>query len=473
MADVATVAEENVVGVHVVKSFAQEQAEQDRFERRSEAVFTQSVRATRQRAFYVPLLAFLPLLGQAAVLVRRRPHGCGRHAVGRRTSSASTSTSRCSSSRCGCSGCGSARASARRPRASASSRSSTSPRRSATCPRRASCPRARAGCGSRGSRSATTRTGRCSRGSTSSSRAGRTVALIGHTGSGKTTLASLIPRFYDVQAGRVTIDGVDVRDVTLTSLRREIGVIAQDPFLFSATVRENLAFGRPEATDEEIEAGGAAGAGARVHREAARRVRDGDRRARDHALGRPAPAGRDRAGTRRRPPHPDPGRRDGVRRRDDRGADPGGTARGDARPDDGDHRPPPLDDRARRRDRRDRGRPDRGARRRTTSCSGRTRSTARSTSTAASSGRWPSRRSHEGLAAGELARRAAERAGRRLVVGGHEAAADRALPARPPVSPPDRAVGRLAARRRPRRRSRRRSSSASPSTTCVPATPAR
>jgi ATP-binding cassette subfamily B protein len=82
---------------------------------------------------------------------------------------------------------------------------------------------------------------------------GRTVALIGHTGSGKTTLASLIPRFYDVQAGRVTIDGTDVRDVTVTSLRREIGVIPQDPFLFSATVRENLAFGRPDASDEELE----------------------------------------------------------------------------------------------------------------------------------------------------------------------------------------------------------------------------
>jgi ATP-binding cassette subfamily B protein len=81
---------------------------------------------------------------------------------------------------------------------------------------------------------------------------GKIVALIGHTGSGKTTLASLIPRFYDVQAGRVTIDGADVRDVTLTSLRREIGVIAQDPFLFSATVRENLTFGRPGATDEEM-----------------------------------------------------------------------------------------------------------------------------------------------------------------------------------------------------------------------------
>src|SRR5260221_4519042 len=69
MADVATVAEENVVGVHVVKAFAQEQAEQDKFERRSEALFAQSVRANRQRAFYVPMLSFLPMLGQAAVLL--------------------------------------------------------------------------------------------------------------------------------------------------------------------------------------------------------------------------------------------------------------------------------------------------------------------------------------------------------------------------------------------------------------------
>jgi ATP-binding cassette subfamily B protein len=82
---------------------------------------------------------------------------------------------------------------------------------------------------------------------------GKTVALIGHTGSGKTTLAALVPRFYDVTAGRITIDGLDVRDVTLASLRREIGIVAQDPFLFSATVRENIAFGRPDATDQEVE----------------------------------------------------------------------------------------------------------------------------------------------------------------------------------------------------------------------------
>jgi ATP-binding cassette subfamily B protein len=80
------------------------------------------------------------------------------------------------------------------------------------------------------------------------------VALIGQTGSGKTTLVSLVPRFYDVSAGRVLVDGVDVRDVELASLRRAIGVISQDPFLFSATVRENIAFGAGDLPDEAIEA---------------------------------------------------------------------------------------------------------------------------------------------------------------------------------------------------------------------------
>src|SRR3954453_8855116 len=83
--------------------------------------------------------------------------------------------------------------------------------------------------------------------------AGRTIALIGHTGSGKTTLTSLVPRFYDVTAGRVLVDGVDVRAVTLHSLRRAIGVIPQDPFLFSASVRENITFGAARLPDEEVE----------------------------------------------------------------------------------------------------------------------------------------------------------------------------------------------------------------------------
>ncbi|MBM4456992.1 MAG: ABC transporter ATP-binding protein [Chloroflexi bacterium] len=81
---------------------------------------------------------------------------------------------------------------------------------------------------------------------------GQVVALVGHTGSGKSTLVNLILRFYDVTAGRVTIDGHDVRDVTLDSLRRQIGVVLQDTLLFSTTIRENIAYGRPDASEEEI-----------------------------------------------------------------------------------------------------------------------------------------------------------------------------------------------------------------------------
>jgi ATP-binding cassette subfamily B protein len=82
---------------------------------------------------------------------------------------------------------------------------------------------------------------------------GETLALVGATGSGKTTLVTLVPRLYDVTAGRVTVDGVDVRDVTLASLRRHVAVAFEEPILFSASVRENLLLGRPEATDADID----------------------------------------------------------------------------------------------------------------------------------------------------------------------------------------------------------------------------
>ncbi len=84
--------------------------------------------------------------------------------------------------------------------------------------------------------------------------AGRTVAILGGTGSGKSSLINLIPRFYDVARGAVRVDGYDVRQVQLASLRRQIGIVPQETFLFSATVRENIAFGRPDATQEEVEA---------------------------------------------------------------------------------------------------------------------------------------------------------------------------------------------------------------------------
>jgi ATP-binding cassette subfamily B protein len=252
MADVATVAEENIVGVHVVKSFAQEDAEQEKFERRSEEVFGLSVRANRQRAFYIPVLSFLPLLAQAAILL----------VGGRMVANGSLSVAsfvrfnlylamlvmplRALGMWIG-----------QAQRATASGERIfqviDEPEDIADAPGAGVLPPGdgrvvfdRVTFGYDPARPVL-------RDVSLELAAGRVVALIGHTGAGKTTLASLLPRFYDVQEGRVTIDGVDVRDVTLASLRRDIGVIAQDPFLFSATVRENIAFGRADATDEEVE----------------------------------------------------------------------------------------------------------------------------------------------------------------------------------------------------------------------------
>ena len=82
--------------------------------------------------------------------------------------------------------------------------------------------------------------------------AGKSVALVGPSGGGKTTICSLLPRFCDVTAGKVTIDGKDVRDLTLKSLRNQIGMVQQDVYLFDGTIRENIAYGKPDATDEEI-----------------------------------------------------------------------------------------------------------------------------------------------------------------------------------------------------------------------------
>ena len=252
MADVATVAEENIVGVHVVKSFAQEQAEQAKFERSSEEVFRQSVAANRQRALYVPVLSFLPLLAQAAVLLVG-----GRMVIdGTLEYSAFFSFNilvlmmvmplRMLGMWIG-----------QAQRATASGERIfeviDEPEEVADRP---------------GARELPDGPGRVEyRGVDFEYAPGRTVlhgidlelepssttALIGHTGAGKTTLAALVGRFYDVSGGGVLLDGVDVRDVTIRSLRQAIGVVSQDPFLFSATIRENIAFGVGDATDEDVE----------------------------------------------------------------------------------------------------------------------------------------------------------------------------------------------------------------------------
>ena len=82
--------------------------------------------------------------------------------------------------------------------------------------------------------------------------AGKSVALVGPSGGGKTTICSLLPRFYDVTGGRITVDGHDVRSLTLKSLRSQIGVVQQDVYLFSGSIRENIAYGKPDASEEEI-----------------------------------------------------------------------------------------------------------------------------------------------------------------------------------------------------------------------------
>ena len=89
---------------------------------------------------------------------------------------------------------------------------------------------------------------------------GQTVAVLGATGSGKSSIISLIPRFYDVSDGRVLVDGYDIRDVTIESLRRQIGIVLQETNLFTGTIRDNIAFGKPEASDEEVVAAARAAA---------------------------------------------------------------------------------------------------------------------------------------------------------------------------------------------------------------------
>jgi ABC-type multidrug transport system fused ATPase/permease subunit len=252
LADVATVAEENIVGVHVVKAFAQEPAEEEKFRRRNEALFGQTLRANRQRAMYVPLLSFLPLLAQAAVLlVGARMVASGSLSTGSFVSFNLYLALLVTPLRSLGMWVGQAQ------RATASGERIfqvlDEPEEVADAREPIDLPPGE-GAIRLEDVSFSYLPGRpVLEHLDLALDAGTTLALIGHTGAGKTTLASLVPRFYDVDSGRVLVDGVDVRDVRLASLRGAVGAITQDPFLFSTTVRENIAFGRPELTDEEVE----------------------------------------------------------------------------------------------------------------------------------------------------------------------------------------------------------------------------
>jgi len=253
LADVATVAEESITGVHVVKSFAQEGRRSARFEAAASTVFERTLAANRQRALYVPLLTFLPLVAQGLVLL----------AAGRMVVSGSLSLGafftfnlllamlvmplRMLGMWIG-----------QTQRAIAAGRRIfevlDEPEEIAD---RTDALPLEPGPGHlvfEGVTFGYDPVRPVLEGVGLDVAAGSTVALVGPTGSGKTTLASLVPRFYDADAGRVLVDGVDVRDLARRSLRREIGVISQDPFLFSASIRDNIALGIPDAPFEAVEA---------------------------------------------------------------------------------------------------------------------------------------------------------------------------------------------------------------------------
>ncbi len=253
LADVATVAEETIVGIHVVKSFAQEERRQERFERSSGEVFEQSVRANTQRAIYVPLLAFMPILAQSAVLIvggHMVVHGrlsLGSFIAFNLLLNMLVAPLRMLGMWIG---------NAQRATASGERFFEVIDEPEDVADPAAAQPLPR-GPGRVVFESVdfAYEPGRpVLHGIDLELAAGSTVALIGRSGSGKTTLAALVPRFYDVSAGRVLVDGVDVREVTRRSLRREVGVISQDPFLFSASVRDNIAFGVPNVPQELVEA---------------------------------------------------------------------------------------------------------------------------------------------------------------------------------------------------------------------------
>ncbi len=170
--------------------------------------------------------------------------------------------------------------------------------------------------------------------------AGQTVALVGTTGAGKTTIAKLLTRFYDPVSGQVSLDGVDLRDVTQTQLRRHVVMVTQENFMFEGTVADNIRFGRPAATDEEVRAAAIAVGADDLHRRAARWLRHRCRQARGAPVRRAASAGRVRTRLPGRPCRVDPRRGHVVARHPERTIGPARVGDCACRPDGGGDRAP-------------------------------------------------------------------------------------------------------------------------------------
>ena len=181
-------------------------------------------------------------------------------------------------------------------------------------------------------------------------RPGEKIGLVGRSGAGKSTIVNLLLRFYDTEAGRILIDGQDIAAVTQESLRAQIGMVTQDTSLLHRSVRDNMLYGRPDATDGDMIAAARARRGARVHRAAGRpqgpqRLRRPRRRAGRQALRRPAPAHRDRPGDAEGRADPAAGRGHQRARLRGRGGDPAQPLPADGGQDGDRHRAPAVDDR--------------------------------------------------------------------------------------------------------------------------------
>jgi ABC-type multidrug transport system fused ATPase/permease subunit len=253
VAEVTQAAEESIVGTRVIKAFGQEARQSARFAATANRAFDTSMEANRLQAFYQSLMGFLPTLGLAVVIILGGLQAIdGTLSLGAFVQFYAYLLALVFPFRMFGMLVGQAQ------RATASGRRIFEVLD--TAPEIAEAPGARPLPAAGGGRvtfedvhfAHTPGGPPVLAGVTLDVPAGRTIGLIGPTGSGKTTLTQLIPRYYDVSAGRLLVDGEDVRELRLDDLRRAVGVVSQEPFLFSATVRENIAYGVPDATDDEV-----------------------------------------------------------------------------------------------------------------------------------------------------------------------------------------------------------------------------
>ncbi|MDQ3676057.1 MAG: ABC transporter ATP-binding protein/permease [Actinomycetota bacterium] len=252
IAELTADVEENVGGVRVVKAFAREELQRERFGESVSRVFEQSMISTRLRAFYNPFIGFLPQIGLALLLFGGgRAVIDGRLSIGEFTAFYTYLLALLGPMRT----VGMLLGMSQRATASGARIFELLDREPRIVPAPDAGPLP-AGSGRvelRGATLAYEDAGEPALdGITLTVPAGTTIAIVGATGSGKTTLVQLVSRLYDATAGAVLVDGADVRDVDPRALRREIAVVTDDPFLFSATVHENIAYARGDATREQV-----------------------------------------------------------------------------------------------------------------------------------------------------------------------------------------------------------------------------